>query len=58
LEPTIDRLLELIHDAYYRVGTYIVDDSEAKRSDSYVQGQIAKIELWTAQLNRLIESEG
>ncbi len=56
-EESLSRLQKLIDDAYYRVGTYIVDDLRAKRSDHYVKAQIAKIEAWTEQLNRLIEKE-
>lgn len=44
-------------DAYYRIGTYIADNTESKRSDKYVQDQIAKIEKWSMEANELLQNE-
>lgn len=51
----IKGLEDLIYDAERRIGSHIAADPEAKRSDPYVQDQIAKITAYTEQLNKLLE---
>ena len=57
-ENHVKGLQEAIHDAYYRIGTYIADQTQSQRSDKYVQDQIVKIIAWFEQLNEIIKEQG